>query len=534
MKIVGASDGASEYAISEKMRVMLRSLRAVDENLEQGINLTTLASGALENTSEILKQMKALALEAANGTNTDEDRAIIQKEISQRLQQIDTIAYETSYNGANGVHPLLGDISYAPGLGYVSRLKNYTVQQVEGVGGSGGSHTFGKGGLNFFASGDKGETVPMGSLGCGSSGVMFRVSDGAHTQKVYLNKTAYTSNLTKTIHGDNTVTYAYNDGTIQFEIRQKVSQFKEIDPLAMQGSTFFNAQYEFVNTGATNLTFDMIIDLDPYNGYFDASLPYTVNGVQHDKQYKDDISASWTGNYEFTYPPAIYNGMSCEVVTRIAGEGIEKTPDRVMLWGEGRDPAGLNEFWNDIDSNDPVTSSSKPEMVAVDNVLSLWRGCTAAANGGTYTANMLHGVRYPVTISDGGTERVWIQSGTKSGRGFYLPLVDATVENLGIADLNLSTEKGAIAAITAIDKAVDMVNGFHTHFGSYQNGMEYALANEKTASENTAAAESVIRDADMAREMVGLVRERLLAQSSQMMLAQSKNNAASVLQLLQS
>lgn len=109
MKVVGAGDGASEYAVSEKMRVMLRSLNAVDDNLSAGINLTTLASGALADISDILKQMKALALNAANGTNTKQDRAVIQKEISQRLQQIDAIAYETNYNGADGVHPLLGD-----------------------------------------------------------------------------------------------------------------------------------------------------------------------------------------------------------------------------------------------------------------------------------------------------------------------------------------------------------------------------------------------------------------------------------------
>lgn len=529
MKVVGAGDGASEYAVSEKMRVMLRSLNAVDDNLSAGINLTTLASGALADISDILKQMKALALNAANGTNTKQDRAVIQKEISQRLQQIDAIAYETNYNGADGVHPLLGDINYAAGSGYVSKLKNYVVQPTEGIG---GPYSFGKGGMNFYASGDAGTDVWLGSLGCGSGGVMFRVSDGTHMQKVYLNKAAYTDHLTKVIQADNSVVYKYDDGDIQFEVRQKISQYQEIDSLTMQGSSFFDAQYEFINTGSADLAFDMIIDFDPYNGYFDDSIPYEVNGVQHGDQYKDDLSASWEGNYEFTYPSLIYDGLSCQVVTRIAGDGIENTPDRVMLWGEGRDPMGLDEFWDDVDSNAPSTSSSKTEMVAADNVLSLWRGCTAAANGGAYTANMLHGVRYPVTMNDSGGGKIWIQSGTKSAKGFYLPLVDATVKNLGIGDLDVSTEKGAIAGIAAVDKAVDMVNGFHTHFGSYQNGMEYAMANEKAASENVAAAESAIRDANMARGMVGFVKQSILLQGSQFVLAQSKNDAAAVLQLL--
>ena len=98
MKINNAGDGPSAYAISERMRVQIRSLEQDNQNTQNGNSMMKTAEGAVSSTVELLKTLKEKAINAANDTNTDEDRAIIQKEINQLVDQIDDNALVT-YNG---------------------------------------------------------------------------------------------------------------------------------------------------------------------------------------------------------------------------------------------------------------------------------------------------------------------------------------------------------------------------------------------------------------------------------------------------
>lgn len=98
-KIVGAGDGASEYAISERMRVRKRALDRDEANVQTGISLLNVAAGGIQQQIEIMKNIKAKVIDADNDSNTDLDRLTIQKEISQGFEHINDIAYETNYNG---------------------------------------------------------------------------------------------------------------------------------------------------------------------------------------------------------------------------------------------------------------------------------------------------------------------------------------------------------------------------------------------------------------------------------------------------
>ena len=98
MKINDAGDDASGYAISERMRVQIRSLDQDNQNTQNGNSMMRTAEGAVSSTVEILKTLKEKAINAANDTNTDEDRRTIQKEINQMVDQIDDNALAT-YNG---------------------------------------------------------------------------------------------------------------------------------------------------------------------------------------------------------------------------------------------------------------------------------------------------------------------------------------------------------------------------------------------------------------------------------------------------
>ena len=98
MKINSAGDDASGYAISERMRVQIRSLDQDNQNTQNGNSMMRTAEGAVSSTVEILKTLKEKAINAANDTNTDDDRRTIQKEINQMVDQIDDNALAT-YNG---------------------------------------------------------------------------------------------------------------------------------------------------------------------------------------------------------------------------------------------------------------------------------------------------------------------------------------------------------------------------------------------------------------------------------------------------
>ena len=98
MKINSAGDDASGMAISERMRVQVRALDQDDNNTKNGSALLRTAEGAVQSTIDILRTLKEKAINAANDTNTDEDRAVIQKEVDHLIDQIDENAL-TTYNG---------------------------------------------------------------------------------------------------------------------------------------------------------------------------------------------------------------------------------------------------------------------------------------------------------------------------------------------------------------------------------------------------------------------------------------------------
>lgn len=98
MKINGAADDVSGYAISEKMRVQIRSLDQANQNSQNGTSLMKVAEGAVSSTVEILKTLKEKVINSANDTNTTSDRKMIQDELDQAIDQINDNASVT-FNG---------------------------------------------------------------------------------------------------------------------------------------------------------------------------------------------------------------------------------------------------------------------------------------------------------------------------------------------------------------------------------------------------------------------------------------------------
>lgn len=98
MRINRAGDDAAGLAISEKMRGQIRGLNQAIRNAQDAISLIQTAEGALNETHSILQRMRELAVQAANDTNTNDDRAALQAEVDQLIAEIDRIADTTQFN----------------------------------------------------------------------------------------------------------------------------------------------------------------------------------------------------------------------------------------------------------------------------------------------------------------------------------------------------------------------------------------------------------------------------------------------------
>lgn len=129
--------------------------------------------------------------------------------------------------------------------------------------------------------------------------------------------------------------------------------------------------------------------------------------------------------------------------------------------------------------------------------------------------------------------KLWIQSGAEAGQGMFLEIDKMNTSVLGLDDTDVSTVEGAGKAITAAKKALAKVNRNRSKIGAQQNRLEHTVKNNENTSENTQAAESQIRDTDMAKEMVEFAKHNILEQVGQSMMAQANQSNQGVLSLLQ-
>ncbi|MDR5587570.1 flagellin [Clostridium aquiflavi] len=125
-----------------------------------------------------------------------------------------------------------------------------------------------------------------------------------------------------------------------------------------------------------------------------------------------------------------------------------------------------------------------------------------------------------------------LQIGANEGQNISLSIGDMRAKSLGVDGIDVSNAKSADKSVTTIQKAIDQVSTERSKLGAYQNRLEHTINNLGTSSENLQAAESRVRDVDMAKEMMNFSKNNILSQASQAMLAQAKSQPEAVLQLL--
>lgn len=127
---------------------------------------------------------------------------------------------------------------------------------------------------------------------------------------------------------------------------------------------------------------------------------------------------------------------------------------------------------------------------------------------------------------------IWIQSGTLPFQGIRIQMVDATATAIGIQNLDVMSYEKAQITIQQAHKAIDIVSGYRSAFGAQQNRLEHAKVVDDETCENIQAAESRIRDTDMATELVEFSRHNILEQVRQSLLAQANQSTQGILSFL--
>ena len=127
---------------------------------------------------------------------------------------------------------------------------------------------------------------------------------------------------------------------------------------------------------------------------------------------------------------------------------------------------------------------------------------------------------------------VEFQIGANENQTTLLAINDMRATALGINNLDVNTQTLAQASIATLDAAISAVSSQRASLGAVQNRLEHTISNLSTSGQNLTAAESRIRDVDMAKEMMAYTTQSILVQSSTAMLAQANQQPQSVLQLL--
>ena len=98
-KINSAADDAAGFAIAERMTAQIRGLNMATKNANDGLSMLAVIENATNDVTDMLQRMRELAIQAANDTNGSVDRAFLQEEVSQLIEEIDRVATQTQYNG---------------------------------------------------------------------------------------------------------------------------------------------------------------------------------------------------------------------------------------------------------------------------------------------------------------------------------------------------------------------------------------------------------------------------------------------------
>ncbi|HLN64446.1 MAG TPA: flagellin [Symbiobacteriaceae bacterium] len=535
-RINRASDDPSGLAIAERMQARFRSMKMAVRNVQDGVSLLQTAEGSLSEVHSMLHRMRELALQASTGTLTPEDRAPIQEELDQIVREITRLTESTEFNGRQlldgglqGLQLQIGpDVSDALTVAIramdafsLGLTRDALSGAVEGPSPNPYVISVGKAGASLAAGtyqvvynhGDR--KVHLEDMSGNAIGIA--VDAAPNTTVVIGNKeTAQTLEITL---GD---LLPFDDRTV-VRVGAPLAVANGNTPTATLQSNTVAASLTAAGGGLTDgsyrLHYDSITQsvqlFDSLNNAIGAAAPLPVFGGPV------TVGDANTGQTVTIAPVFPYGALDADDLIAVTDNPV--AADQILAGADPIKSVGYN-------------LSKGTYRVAFDAVTTMWQlqSETGGAIGGWQAANP----DGTVTLGEVGTGRqltVAVNTlQTVSGWGTVTVLNDqgvsapATYRNgarlegaRAGAGLNVSTQTAANEAIKQIDRAIGAVSTQRAQLGAVTNGLEHQVNFLNISAENLAAAESRIRDLDMAEEMSTFTKLQIQMQAATAMLAQA-------------
>ena len=416
-KINRAADDAAGLSISEKMRKQIRGLSQASSNAQDGISCVQTSEGALTEVHSMLQRMNELAVQAGNGTMSEDDRQNIQDEIDQLTSEIDRVSETTKFN------------------------ETYLLK---------------------------------------GNGTETRQKEVAATAMTATYKTPVTSTVALTATNAPTTWYAKGSATAL--TADQILERLEVDA---NGNVAIKDGMEMYSEAANTTD-------------------------QYGAQTKDKIVALTTVKQSYgVASTALY--ADAQGTTAVKDEDLKNyfNEDGTVKQSLYKKTTGANATFKEIGAEqiaNYVTVTAAKDKTTVeyeavkDLVLSFQVGADTTANN-------------KISVS----------------------MQSMSAESIGVKGISVTGDDStnADAAVDTIGEAIKKVSSQRSALGAVQNRLEHTIANLDNIVENTTAAESAIRDTDMAEEMVAYSKNSILTQAGQSMLAQANQSNQGVLSLLQ-
>ncbi|WP_078414316.1 flagellin N-terminal helical domain-containing protein [Priestia abyssalis] len=506
LRINKASDDAAGLAISEKMRAQIRGLDQAQRNAQDGISMIQTAEGAMDTQHTILQRMRELSVQASNSTSTAEDKANIQEEMNQLIDEVDRIANSTEFNNTKILN---GDVSQtAKSASFSNSTTSAGVLNVS----AGATATAGTTTINLGAGTVAADTAAVWKASIGLDADASGTAATGNTLMTDLHDAAGSTSLGFKVGDEITIS-----GVVGGEVKNATFVVKEDSKLADFMSTIQNT------LGA-------------------SSVAMGATTVTANSEGLDNLGATYTGaatDLVITGQKGAANDITSLSITAKTSDGIEKTVfNQAMNGGAngGLDQLGVaanaGDYVGHVDVGDGGNASAGDSTVAVRaNSIIQASNLNIEFNSTGLTAS---GV---ATVTVGSQDKsAQIQIGANEGQDLKVSINATTAEALGLrkdgVNLSVMTSQSAQESITSINDAINTVSSQRAKLGALQNRLEYTTNSLASTSENMTAAESRIRDVDMAKEVMQNSKNNILAQAAQSMLAQANQQPQQVLQLL--
>lgn len=545
-RINRAGDDAAGLAISEKMRAQITGLETASKNANDGISLVQTAEGALTEVHSMLNRMVELADQSANGTQQDAvDRENIQKEVNSLKSEIDRISESTNFNGINLLDGSLGGgksgtagVTSFTGAG----VAKFTAASADGMSTAtnftSASFAFGTSNKDTFSVDGQTLTIDWSKGDAKTIADTLKTLDGSTTK---LTETTMKDMATKLNSMFNSAIEEQGlKGSVKFSYDSVKGQL--VAESLNEGSV---SEFSFTGTekpDSTKVTSfgAAIFGKAGAAGTGDAAViskagsKYNGEAIALNSQFQMNLNGV---KVEVKIGTAITKGMDMSGTGGAASILETAVQDAVDKYNTANGLTAGNK-----DTNSGLTGLKKEDFTVEANT------------DGQFVVKYSGDVQNTAfSFNDVGDKTIASSLGLSSGssvagggRGLNLQIGDTadsfnqltvrvdsmSSKSLGINGIDVGTQAGAKQAVSVIKAAINKVSSTRGDLGAAQNRLEHTISNLNVTTENMTAAESRIRDVDMAKEMMNYTKNNILVQASQSMLAQANQTPQGVLQLL--